>query len=72
MTGTNAPAPQPTPDAGARADGGADDDQTMVSGDYGHGRMPTFMKLAWLAAVVFMTWYVAAYLLPAAGEELSR
>lgn len=67
MTGTNVPGPRPTPDAGA-----TDDDQTTVSGEYGHGRMPTFMKLAWLAAVVFMTWYVAAYLLPAAGEELSR
>lgn len=59
MTGSNAPR-------------SADDDQASVEVAYGHGRMPFFMKLAWVIFIVFITTYVAAYLIPAAGQELAQ
>jgi hypothetical protein len=34
--------------------------------------MPFFMKLAWTVFIVFITYYVAVYLIPAAGEELAK
>ena len=61
MTGAN------TPDGGP-----GDDDQTTLDVSYGHGRMPVFMKIAWLLFLVFATYYVAVYLIPSAGDELSR
>lgn len=48
---------------------GADADDTYEF-RYGHGRMPLFMKLVWLAFLVFSTWYVASYLLTSLGDEL--
>lgn len=45
-------------------------DEGVPSLRYGHGRMPLFMKLLWLAFLVFAAWYVVTYLLTAAGEEL--
>lgn len=46
------------------------DDDARARFDYGHGRMPGFMKLVWIGFLVFIAWYVAAYLIPAAGREL--
>ena len=37
---------------------------------YGHGRMPLFLKLVWLAFLAFGTWYTVVYLLDALGSEL--
>jgi hypothetical protein len=45
-------------------------DQEPYPFGYGHGRMPLFMKLAWVAAIAFMTWYVVRYLLTSVGAEL--
>lgn len=59
MTGSNAPQP-------------ADDDQTAFAVQYGHGRMPFFMKLAWVLFIIFITTYVAMFLIPAAGTELAK
>lgn len=61
MTGTSSTEPP----AGA-------DDQTPLTVTYGHGRMPGFMKVAWVLFIVFITYYVARFLIPAAGEELSK
>ena len=59
---------------GSKASDPADlaDDQAPVAVSYGHGRMPLFMKLLWTGFLVFILTYVAVYLIPAAGEELSR
>ena len=51
---------------------GAGDDQTPVPVAYGHGRMPLYMKLAWTIFLAFGTYYVAVFLIPAAGEELAK
>jgi hypothetical protein len=48
----------------------AGDDQTTVPVEYGHGRMPGFMKVAWLLFLAFIAWYVTVNLLPALGTEL--
>lgn len=60
MTAPNDPDP--------RAEG---DDHAAYSFRYGHGRMPGFMKLLWVGFLVFITWYVVAFLIPAAYEELA-
>jgi hypothetical protein len=56
------------PEKRAEAEG---DDQAEYPFAYGHGRMPLFMKIAWMAFLVFATWYVVTYLLNALGDELS-
>lgn len=61
MTGPNAQ--DPAADA---------DDQAPLAVSYGHGRMPVFMKILWIVFLVFITWYVASFLIPAAGGELTR
>ncbi len=58
-----------TPDSPADADVGGDDQREQPLG-YGHGRMPLFMKIAWLAFLAFATWYVVQFLLTSVGEEL--
>ena len=45
-------------------------DRSPYTFQYGHGRMPFFMKIVWLAFLIFSTWYVASFLLTAVGEEL--
>ena len=45
-------------------------DQLPYPHRYGHGRMPLFMKLAWLGFLVFGAWYTATFLLDALGAEL--
>ena len=50
----------------------AGDDQTPMPVTYGHGRLPMFMKVLWVGFLVFITYYVAAYLIPAAGTELAQ
>jgi len=47
------------------------DDQTMPLMQYGHGRLPLFMKLVWLAFLVFGAFYLSVYLLDALGRELA-
>ncbi len=49
---------------------GAADDDGPHTFQYGHGRLPTFLKLVWLAFLAFGAWYVAVYLLDALGGEL--
>ena len=51
-----------------RAEG---DDHAAYPFAYGHGRMPGFMKLLWVAFLVFITWYVVSFLLPSAAGELA-
>jgi hypothetical protein len=46
------------------------DDQRERPFGYGHGRMPLFMKIVWLAFLAFATWYVVQFLLTSVGEEL--
>ena len=53
----------PLPDEGG--------DHTPIDFRYGHGRMPFFMKLVWIAFLAFCTWYVVSYLLVSVGEELA-
>jgi hypothetical protein len=53
--------------AGAASRG---DDQRPAELRYGHGRMPLFMKLVWLAFLAFGAWYTVTYLLASLGEEL--
>ncbi|GJM23053.1 MAG: hypothetical protein DHS20C15_29680 [Planctomycetota bacterium] len=48
----------------------AGDDQVPYEYEYGHGRMPFFMKLVWLAFLAFGAWYVVSFLLAALGEDL--
>jgi hypothetical protein len=45
-------------------------DQLPVGHRYGHGRMPAFMKLVWLAFLAFGAWYTATFLLSALSTEL--
>jgi hypothetical protein len=47
-------------------------DQEPYPFGYGHGRMPVFMKLVWVAAIAFMTWYVVRFLLTSVGAELGE
>lgn len=51
-----------------KADG---DDQAAYAFEYGHGRMPFFMKLIWLAFLAFGAWYLVSFLLEALGDELA-
>ena len=46
-------------------------DQVPYKFEYGHGRMPFFMKLVWVGFLALATWYIVANLLTAVGEELS-
>lgn len=46
-------------------------DQRPPDFQYGHGRMPLFMKLVWLAFLAFGAWYLVTYLLEALGGELA-
>jgi len=55
----------PAPDAEK-----AGSDQRELPFGYGHGRMPLFMKLVWLAFLAFATWYVVQFLLTSVGEEM--
>ncbi len=47
-----------------------DDDQAPYSFEYGHGRMPFFMKIVWVGFLILATWYIVAFLLTALGDEL--
>lgn len=47
-------------------------DQAPYGHQYGHGRMPVFMKLLWIGYLVLGTWYVATFLLDAVGQELGK
>ena len=58
----------PTSDDARRAEG---DDQQSPTFQYGHGRMPAWMKLVWLAFLVFGAWYMVTYLLEALGGEMA-
>ena len=66
MTGSSSPGLRPV------RDDQAEDDQQPAVVTYGHGRMPFFMKLAWVLFLIFITYYVAVYLIPAAGGELAQ
>lgn len=46
-------------------------DQRAPDFQYGHGRMPLFMKLVWLVFLAFGAWYMVTYLLEALGGELA-
>ena len=50
----------------------AGDDHAEYPFEYGHGRMPLFMKLVWIGFLAFGTVYTVTYLLTSLGEELSR
>lgn len=52
--------------------GDTGDDHQPLPVSYGHGRMPMFMKLLWIGFLAFITYYVAVYLIPAAGDELAK
>lgn len=45
-------------------------DQRPYEFRYDHGRMPFFMKVVWVAFLIFATSYVVLYLLTSLGEEL--
>ena len=49
----------------------AGDDDVEYPFDYGHGRMPFFMKLVWIVFLAFGTIYTVTYLLTSLGEELA-
>jgi len=65
MTTTNSTAEHDASSAEA-----AGDDQAAYTHQYGHGRMPFFMKLVWLAFLAFGAWYTVSFLLAALGAEL--
>ena len=44
-------------------------DEGMHDFAYGHGRMPFFMKVVWVAFLIFATWYTVVNLLSALAEE---
>ncbi len=50
----------------------AGSDQKEYPFGYGHGRMPFFMKVVWVAFLAFCTWYIVQYLLTAVGKELAK
>jgi hypothetical protein len=62
--------PDATPATEATQTAQAGDDQQMYTFSYGHGRMPLFMKLVWLAFLAFGAWYMVSFLLEALGEDL--
>ena len=49
----------------------AGNDDVEYPFDYGHGRMPFFMKLVWIVFLAFGTIYTVTYLLTSLGEELA-
>jgi hypothetical protein len=51
-------------------DPSAANDQEPYAFSYGHGRMPVFLKIVWVAAIVFITWYIVKFLLTSVGAEL--
>ena len=65
MTDASSPDSPPADDAQL-----AGDDQRAYRFEYGHGRMPLFMKLVWIAFLAFATWYTVSFLLTAVGTEL--
>jgi len=58
-------------DHAAAAEATTKDDQQPAVFQYGHGRMPFFMKLVWLGFLAFSAWYVVTWLLTALGEEVA-
>lgn len=46
-------------------------DQNAYPFGYGPGRMPFFMKVIWVLAIVFFTYYIVTYLLTSLGEDLA-
>lgn len=50
----------------------AGDDHAEYPFDYGHGRMPFFMKIVWIAFLAFGTIYTVTYLLESLAEELAK
>jgi len=48
----------------------AGDDNAPYPFDYGHARMPLFMKLVWIAFLLFATVYVVQFLITSVGEDL--
>lgn len=48
----------------------AGDDQAPYPFQYDTGRMPMFMKIAWILFLAFGTWYVVTFLLESLGQEL--
>ena len=46
-------------------------DQVPYPFAYDHGRMPVFLKIVWVAALAFMTWYIVRFLLTSVGAELA-
>jgi hypothetical protein len=47
------------------------EDQVPYPFNYGHGRMPLFMKLIWIGFLTFATWYVVTFLLEALERDLA-
>jgi len=47
------------------------DDQAPNPFQYGHGRMPFFMKIVWLAFLGFIAWYIVTFLLASLAEEIA-
>lgn len=45
-------------------------DQKSYPFQYGHGRMPTFMKIVWIGFLIGATYYTVAYLLTSLQTEL--
>ena len=65
--------PTTTETTGAAAPGTGDsrgNDQVPAEFAYGHGRMPFFMKLVWLAFLGFGAWYTVSFLLTALADEV--
>lgn len=56
--------------SGESPDHAAANDQEPYTFGYGHGRMPFFLKIIWIAALAFITWYVVRFLLTSLGAEL--
>lgn len=48
----------------------AGDDDAAYPFEYGHGRMPLFMKLVWIGFLAFGTIYTVTYLLESLAEEM--
>ena len=75
MTAKNSESVEPSP-AGARAEGNGvetvahDPDQVTHQFEYGHGRMPFFMKIVWIGFLSLATWYIVVYLLSALETEV--
>ncbi len=68
MTDTNSPESAAT--AGEERALAEQSDQVPYRYDYGHGRLPFFMKLVWLGFLAFIAYYCTVYLLEALAVEL--